>query len=156
MSFNQSILFAMSRTMQDLDFVFVTMASLTIARRDSYLKLSQVWCQINTLAALRNASLHLALFSGTVPYRWMRIKSSNMRTNTASSHKNLACYHRNAQSSKLHRTPVGNLDHQPEKLSVFVARTVGVVARSPTTHHILPRLSPLINDNLCTVCKIFL
>ena len=63
-TFNRSITQAMARTMQDLsDGVFVNMANLTLARRDSYLDF--VWSGIkhDTLMSLRPAPLHMsALF----------------------------------------------------------------------------------------------
>ena len=54
----------MARTMQDLsDGVFVNVANLTLARRDSYLDFVRSGIKQDTLMALRSAPLHMsALF----------------------------------------------------------------------------------------------
>ena len=52
----------MAKTMEHLsDFVFVSMANLTLARRDSYLSQVKSWIKPDTLAALRTAPLQLAM-----------------------------------------------------------------------------------------------
>ena len=63
-TFNRSITQAMARTMQDLsDGVFVNVANLTLARRDSYLDFVQSGIKQDTLMSLRSAPLHMsALF----------------------------------------------------------------------------------------------
>ena len=63
-TFNGSITQAMARTMQDLsDGVFVNVANLTLARRDSYLDFVRSGIKQDTLMALRSAPLHMsALF----------------------------------------------------------------------------------------------
>ena len=63
-TFNRSITQAMARTMQDLsDGVFVSVANLTLARRDSYLDFVRSGIKQDTLMALRSAPLHMsALF----------------------------------------------------------------------------------------------
>ena len=68
LSFNQSITFAMARTVQDLcDFVFVDMTNITLARRDSYLDHLKSVMKRDTLAAIRNSPLHMFyLFSDSV------------------------------------------------------------------------------------------
>ena len=51
----------MAKTMERLsDFVFVSMANLTLARRDSYLSHVKSGIKPDTLAALRTAPLQLA------------------------------------------------------------------------------------------------
>ena len=63
-TFNRSIIQAMARTMQDLSHgVFVNVANLTLARRDSYLDFFRSGIKQDTLMSLRSAPLHMsALF----------------------------------------------------------------------------------------------
>ena len=59
-TFNRSISQAMQRTMQDLsEGVFITMANLTLARRDSYLEFIRSGVKPDTLTALHTAPVHL-------------------------------------------------------------------------------------------------
>ena len=59
-TFNWSISQAMQRTMQDLsEGVFISMANLTLARRDSYLEFIRGGVKPDTLTALRTAPVHL-------------------------------------------------------------------------------------------------
>ena len=58
MDFNSNITQAVAKTMEHLtDFVFVSMANLTLARRDSYLTHIKTGIKPDTLAALRTAPL---------------------------------------------------------------------------------------------------
>ena len=58
--FNSSISQAMAKTMEHLsDFVFVTIANSTLARRDAFLSHLKSWIKPDTLAALRTASLQM-------------------------------------------------------------------------------------------------
>ena len=58
-TFNRSITQAMARTMQDLsEGIFVNMANLTLARRDSYMKFLQTGVKQDTVSALCTAPLH--------------------------------------------------------------------------------------------------
>ena len=60
MTFNRSITQAMQRTMQDLsEGVFISMANLTLARRDSYLEFIRGGVKPDTLTALRTSPVHL-------------------------------------------------------------------------------------------------
>ena len=63
-TFNRSITQAMARTMQDLsDGLFINVANLTLARRDSYLDFVKMGIKQDTLMLLRSAPLHTsALF----------------------------------------------------------------------------------------------
>ena len=65
MDFNSSITQAMEKIMEhQSDFVFVTIANTTLARRDSYLSHLKMGIKPDTLAALRTGSLHIpTLFS---------------------------------------------------------------------------------------------
>ena len=59
-TFNRSISQAMQRTMQDLsEGVFISMANLTLARRDSYLEYIRGGVKPDTLTALRTSPVHL-------------------------------------------------------------------------------------------------
>ena len=59
-TFNRSISQAMQRTMQDLsEGVFISMANLTLARRDSYLEFLRGGVKPDTLTALRTSPVHL-------------------------------------------------------------------------------------------------
>ena len=61
MDFNASICQAMAKTMEHLsDFVFISMANLTLLRRDSYLSHVRSGIKPDTLTALRTASLQHA------------------------------------------------------------------------------------------------
>ena len=61
-TFNRSITQAMARTMQDLsEGVFVNVAYLTLARRDSYLDFIKTGIKQDTLTSLRTAPLHLSV-----------------------------------------------------------------------------------------------
>ena len=68
MDFNASISQAMAKTMEHLsDFVFFSMANLTLIRRDAYLSHLRSGIQLDTRAALRTAPLQLAtLFPDSV------------------------------------------------------------------------------------------
>ena len=63
MDFNSSTTKAMAKTMEHLsDFVFVTVANTTLARRDSYLSNLKTGIKPDTLAALRTGPLHNSHF----------------------------------------------------------------------------------------------
>ena len=61
MDFNSSITQAMAKTLENLsDFVFVTVANTTLARRNSYLSHLKTGIKPDTLAAFRMAPLNIA------------------------------------------------------------------------------------------------
>ena len=61
MDFNSGITQAMAKTFEHLtDFVFVTVANSTLARRDSYLSHLKAGIKPNTLADLRTATLNIS------------------------------------------------------------------------------------------------
>ena len=61
MDFNASVFQAMAKTMEHLsDFVFVTVANSTLARRDAYLSHLKSGIKLDTLAALHTAPLQMA------------------------------------------------------------------------------------------------
>ena len=60
MNFNSSIIQSMAKTLEHLtDFVFVTVANTTLARRDSYLSHLKLGIKPDTFAALRTGPLHI-------------------------------------------------------------------------------------------------
>ena len=63
-TFNRSIIKAMAHIMQDInDGVFINLANLTLARRDSYLEYIKAGIKQDMLTSLRTAPLHMsALF----------------------------------------------------------------------------------------------
>ena len=62
MNFNASITQAMAKTLEHLsDFVFVSVANTTLARRDSYLSHLKAGIKPDTLASLRTAPLHIPM-----------------------------------------------------------------------------------------------
>ena len=107
MDFNRSISQATAKTMEHLsDFVFVSMANLTLDRRDSYLSVLKTGIKPNTLAALRIAPLQMAtLFPDSVLKQAQDIASfeSKGHTHSRSSYKN-CCYQ------------TANLTNQPERI----------------------------------------
>ena len=60
-TFNQHISFPMTKTMQHLSyFVNIHMANLILPSKDSYDNHLKLGIKLNTLAALRNVTLHVA------------------------------------------------------------------------------------------------
>ena len=60
LNYNSSIKQSMAKTLEHLtDFVFVTVANTTLARRDSYLSHLKMGIKPDTLAALRTGPLHI-------------------------------------------------------------------------------------------------
>ena len=61
-TFNRSITQAMAHTMQDLsDGVFINVANLTLAHRESYLEYVKAGIKRDMLASLRTAPLHMSV-----------------------------------------------------------------------------------------------
>ena len=61
MDFNASISQAAAKTMEHLsEFAFISMANLTLTRRDSYLTHVKTGIKADTVAALRQAPIHIA------------------------------------------------------------------------------------------------
>ena len=104
-TFNRSIAQAIARimSMQDLrEGIFINMASLKLARRDSYLDYLRVRIKQDTLTAVCNAPLHMrSLF----PYQLLvkveeEISHHEERRLTSSSQKKPGCYHPYTSSTK--------------------------------------------------------
>ena len=81
-TFNQSITQAMDHTVQDLsDGVFINVANLTLARRDSYLEFLKAGIKQDTLISLRTAPIHMsALFPDHIISKGER-EYGTMKTN---------------------------------------------------------------------------
>ena len=88
-TFNRSITQAMARMMQNLsEGVFVNMANLTLARRDSYLDYLKAGVKQDTLTALRNSPLHIqSLFLNQLLIKAEEEVSPSEERHTSSSHK---------------------------------------------------------------------
>ena len=90
-TFNRSISQAMQHTMQDLSGVFLSMANLTLARRDSYLEFLRGGVKPDTLTALRTAPVHLnSLFPDSLLVKAEdEISRSEERRSSGSVHRKL-------------------------------------------------------------------
>ena len=115
-TFNWSISQAMQRTMQDLsEGVFISMANLTLARRDSYLEFIRGGVKPDTLTALRTAPVHLhSLFPDSLLVKAEgEISRSEERRSSGSVHRKpnvfictfpqMTDQHSNRTGSPLHR-----------------------------------------------------
>ena len=101
-TFIRSISQAMQRTMQDLsEGVFISMANLTLARRDSYLEFIRGGVKPDTLTALRTAPVHLhSLFPDSLLVKAEdEISHSEERCSFGSSHRKPRRFHPDASSS---------------------------------------------------------
>ena len=95
-TFNRSISQAMQRTMQDLsEGVFISMANLTLAHRDSYLEFFRGGVKPDTLTALRTAPVHLnSLFPDSLLVKAEDVIShSEERRSSGSSNRKPDCFH---------------------------------------------------------------
>ena len=95
-TFNHSISQAMQRTMQDLsEGVFISMANLTLARRDSYLDFLRGGVKPDTLTALRTAPVHLnSLFLDSLLVKAEdKISHSEERRSSGSVHRKPGRFH---------------------------------------------------------------
>ena len=59
LNFNSSIKQAAAKSMEHLEFVFISMGNLTLARRDAYFSHLRTGIKPDTLTALRTAPLHI-------------------------------------------------------------------------------------------------
>ena len=109
-TFNRSISQAMQRTMQDLsEGVFISMANLTLAHRDSYLEFIRGGVKPDTLTVLRTAPVHLhSLFPDSLLVKNEdEISHSEERRSSGSAHRKPGRFHPYASSS-------GRSTHQPD------------------------------------------
>ena len=101
-TFNRSISQAMQRTMQDLsEGVSISMANLTLARRDSYLEFIRGGVKPDTLTALCTAPVHLhSLFPDSLLVKAEdEISRSEERRSSGNSHRKPKRFHPYASSS---------------------------------------------------------
>ena len=95
-TFNRSISQAMQHIMQDLsEGVFISMANLTLARRDSYLEILRGGVKPDTLTALRTAPVHLnSLFPDSLLVKAEdEISRSEERRSSGSVHRKPRRFH---------------------------------------------------------------
>ena len=107
-TFNRSISQAMQRTMQDLsEGVFISMANLTLARRDSYLEFIRGGVKPDTLTALCTALAHLySLFPDSLLVKAEEeISHSEERRSSGSSHRKPGRFHPYTSSSGRSQLP---------------------------------------------------
>ena len=110
-TFNWSISQAMQRTMQDLsEEVFISMANLTLARRDNYLEFIRGGVKPDTLTALRTAPVHPhSLFPDSLLVKAEdEISRSEERRSSGTSHRKPGCFHPYASSN-------GRSTQQPDR-----------------------------------------
>ena len=146
MNFNSSISQAMAKTLEHLsDFVFVTVAKTTLARRDSYLSHLKTGIKPDTLAALRTAPLHIptlfpteALRNTTLPI--LRAKGDFTQGRKVAS---------TPMSAQTNGQTTGNQTDQPGKILGTVDRARKPEARPLITPLDQPRASKRTNDNYC-------
>ena len=105
-TFNRSISQAMTQTMQDLsEGVFISMANLTLARRDSYLEYIHAGIKQDSLTALCTAPIHLqSLFPGQLLVKAEEVSHSEERHLSGTSHRKPSCYYPYASSATSHLT----------------------------------------------------
>ena len=101
-TFNRSISQAMQLTMQDLsEGLFISMANLTLAHRDSYLKFIHGGVKPDTLTALRTSPVHLhSLFPDNLLVKAEdEISRSEERCSSGSTHRKPGRFHPYVSSS---------------------------------------------------------
>ena len=111
-TFNWSISQAMQRTMQDLfEGVFISMAKLTLAHRDSYMEYLRGGVKQDTLTALRTAPVCLiSLFPNQLLVKAEdEISHSEERRSSGSSHRKPGRFHPYASSTS---KPAHQLDRK--------------------------------------------
>ena len=139
-TFNWSISPFMQHTMQDVsDGAFISMANLTLARRDSYLEFIHSGVKQDNLTALRTAPVHLhSLFPDSLLIKAEdEISRSEERHSSGSSHKKPSRFHPFASSS-------GRSTQQPDQKPTALAwkqiRDKKVAAKLQTSPRSRPRV----------------
>ena len=102
-TFNRSLTQAMARTMQDLsEGVFVNVANLILARRDSYLEYLKVGIKQDTLSSLRTAPLHLsALFPDHITKADEEMRHFEDKRNPGPSQRKPQRFHPYSQANRI-------------------------------------------------------
>ena len=146
MEFNSSITQSMAKTLEHLtDFVFVTVANTTLARRDSYLSHLKLGVKPDTFAALRTGPLHIhTLFpDSALKQAEQDIANFESKGQTHSGRKvafTLMSVRTNAQTSESRTALLG-------RILVTGANRRKENPKPLTTHRDQPRASSPINDN---------
>ena len=138
----------MAKTLEHLsDFVFVTFANTTLARRDSYLSHLKTGIKPDTLAALRTAPLHIPTLFPDEALRQAEQDVANFETK-GQLHigKKVVSTRMNTQTNgQITRNQTG----QPGKILETVGRARKPEARPLITLQDQPRASSHTNDNYC-------
>ena len=135
-------------TMEHLSvFVFINVANMALARRDAYFAHIKAGLKQDTLSALRQTPIHLPmLFQDQILKKAEDIvqhENKGHSSHSSSSHEK-DCYH------PYHR-PEKSMEQKSGKPAW---KTIGsyrqkIRASPPSTHHVRPRASLLINDDYC-------
>ena len=152
-TFNRSISQAMQRTMQDLsEGVFISMANLTLACRDSYLEFIRGGVKPDTLTALRTSPVHLlSLFPDSLLVKAEEeISRSEERRSMGNTQRKPGRFHPYVPSStrpthQLDRKPTTRLGNKSE--TGKLVRKVEVKPQTSTKSR--PKCLRSINDNYC-------
>ena len=140
----------MQRTMQDLsEGVFIIMANLTLARRDSYLEFIRGGVKRDTLTALRTSPVHLhSLFPDS-----LLVKAEyEERRSSGSAHRKPGRFHPYASSSsRSTHQPDRKPTHRPGSKLETGKWDRKVVAKPQTSAKSRPRVQRKVNDNYCVL-----
>ena len=157
--FNRSISQAMQHTIQDLsEGVFISMANLTLAHRDSYLEFIHGGVKPDTLTALRTAPVHLhSLFPDSLLVKAEdEISRSEERRSSGSSHTgSLDVFtHTLPQvaDQRIYRTR--SPPHRPESKLETGKWDRKVVAKPQTSPKSRSRVQRKVNDNYCGLLNV--
>ena len=152
-TFNWSISQAMQHMMQDLsEGVFISLANLTLARRDSYLEFIRGGVKPDTFAALHTAPVHLhSLFPDSLLVKAEdEISCSEERHSSGSAHRKPGRFHPYASSSSRSM-------HQPDWKPTTPAwkqirdRQMGQKGHGKASPKSRPRVQRKVNDNYCVL-----
>ena len=148
LNFNSTITQCMAKTMEHLsEFVFISVANMTLARRDAYLAHVKAGIKQDTLSALARASIHLdKLFPDQILKRAEEDIAQHENKGCSvqpSSNYRKQCFHLYQRSDK------GTRDQRSGKLAwkILVITIRKGRARPHSSLHIRPRVSLLRNDN---------
>ena len=139
----------MAKTMEHLsDFVFINVANMTLARRDSYLTHVKAGIKRDSLSALRQAPIHLnKLFPGQILKK--AEEDIAQHENKVAQHSLPPATKRSVSTLTKDQTRVPEIRgpaNWPGKILAPTARRGR--ARPHSSQHVWPRVSLLINDNV--------
>ena len=148
MNFNASITQAMAKTLEHLsDFVFVTVANTTLARRDSYLSHLKAGIKPDTLASLRTAPLHIPTLFPDEALRQAEQDIATFQSKGQLHSGKKGRFH-------LYDHPEKRGDNRKQERPAWKnigQRGHGKKSRPPTTPQDRPRASSLTNDSYCVL-----